>query len=61
MDLVLRILSWLFRVHRSLQMAEFLEASAMEEFVSDDDLHNIHAETLPPSEVVECCKSLVGV
>jgi ankyrin repeat protein len=57
-ELAMKILSWLLRVHRTLQMDELVEALVMEDF-EDGAVIDIHSETLPPSEIVECCKSLV--
>jgi hypothetical protein len=56
-DLALNILSWLFRAGRTMRMDELTEALAMEDMEVDEE--DIHAETMAPSEIVECCKSLV--
>jgi hypothetical protein len=54
-QLAFRIVSWLFRAQRILRMNELLEALVVEE--GDTDLWR---DCLPePTDVVNCCKSLV--
>lgn len=55
MDLALKVFSWLLRAQRVLRMDELLEVLVVEE----GDTHLEREGMLRPSEVVECCKSLV--
>lgn len=58
-ELVMRILSWLFRAQRTLAMGELLEALAVEDSEPDDQLDEILQQVIEPSEVIDSCKSLV--
>ena len=54
-DLAMKILSWLFRAQRTLFMSELIEALVVEN--GDQDLER--DSMLQPSDIIECCKSLV--
>lgn len=58
-ELAMRILSWLFRVLRPLEMDELLEALVVEELELDTRLGDVLQDKLTPTDVIECCKSLV--
>ena len=53
--LAIKILSWLFYAFRPLLMDELLEALVVED--GDQDLQR--DDMLQPTDVIECCKSLV--
>src|ERR1700737_4476296 len=54
-ELALEVLSWIFRARRLLRMGELLEALVVED--GDEDLDRDCM--LQPSQVIDCCKSLV--
>ena len=58
-ELAMKTLSWLFRAQRPLRMEELLEALALEEYEPDRSLDNVLENKLMPSDLLECCKSLV--
>jgi hypothetical protein len=58
-ELAMKTLSWLFRAQRPLRMEELLEALALEEYEQDVSLDVVLGNKLIPSDILECCKSLV--
>lgn len=58
-ELVMRILSWIFRAQRTLTMGELLVALVMEDSEPDDQLDGILEQMIAPTEVIDSCKSLV--
>jgi len=58
-DLAMKVLSWLYRAQRPLLMEELLEALAVDEGELDATLDDIVDNKLLPSDLLECCKSLV--
>jgi hypothetical protein len=54
-ELAIKTLTWLFRAQRTLSMSELLEVLEVEE--GDEEL--TRDNSLEPSKIVECCKSLV--
>lgn len=59
-ELAMKVLSWLVRAREPLTMNMLLEALAVEEFdVTTTLVEVLRDNMLTPSDVIECCKSLV--
>src|SRR5271154_624078 len=58
-ELAMRIFSWICRAFRTLSMEELLEALVVEELEQDLTLDEGLQDKLAPSDVIDCCKSLV--
>ena len=58
-ELALRILSWISRALRPLRMNELLEALVTEVVLPNTTLEEALQCLLSPSDIIECCKSLV--
>jgi hypothetical protein len=58
-DLAMRILSWVLRSLRPLEMDELREALVVEDAEPDITLEELLQDRLSSSDIIECCKSLV--